>query len=280
MSRIRRLLSKTMATFAGAPVLAALLLAGCAETTPYSPPPYQPPPVTATPAPAPQVNRNIVIITGISFSKYSTDCSNVVVKKTAQGVEIEFPDECTGKSVELTQDKGPSVPVSLQPGHVTVSAPAPAPTVEEGEPAKPEKPTPAPEPKRKKEKKPKKVTAPVEEEPTPTPAPTPRAAAPKFRSGEVVYLETLAIYKTVSSAVTQPVAEKSCRRQGLSLPTKDQLLKAAETGIITIDPSGEWAKQVNNQEAFVVRTSDHGIEAVVVDREKYQLPYRCVGGNR
>ncbi|MBF0477687.1 MAG: hypothetical protein HQK59_18045 [Deltaproteobacteria bacterium] len=278
MSRIRRLLSGTMVTFAGAPVLAALLLAGCAGTTSHTPPSDQPPPVTATPAPVPQVNRNIVIITGISFSKYSTDCSNVVVKKTAQGVEIEFPDECTGKSVELTQDKGPSVPVSLQPGRVTVSAPTPASTVEEGEPAKPEKPTPAPEPKRKKEKKPKKITAPVEEEPTPTPTPTPQVVIPSKMG--VVYLETLAIYKTVSSAVTQPVAENSCRRRGLNLPTKDQLLKAAETGIITIDPSGEWAKQVNNQEAFVVRTSDHGIEAVVVDREKYQLPYRCVGGNR
>ncbi|MBF0496213.1 MAG: hypothetical protein HQK58_06500 [Deltaproteobacteria bacterium] len=278
MIRIKRLLSGTMVTFAVAPALAALLLAGCAETTSYTPPPYQPPPVTTPPTPVPQVNRNIVIITGISFSKYSTDCSNVVVKKTAQGVEIEFPDECTGKSVELTQDKGPSVPVSLQPGRVTVSAPKPALTVEEEEPAKPEKSKPSPEPKRKKQKKGKKEKPPVEEEPKPTP--TPWAAAPKVSSEVVVYLESLAIYKEASSAVTQPVAEKSCRRQGMNLPTKDQLLKAAETGIITLDPAGEWTKQVNNQEAFVIKTSDHGVEAVVVDREKYQLPYRCVGGNR
>ncbi|MBF0550721.1 MAG: hypothetical protein HQK60_09305 [Deltaproteobacteria bacterium] len=219
-----------------------------------------------------------------NFSKYSTDCSNVVVKKTAQGVEIEFPDECTGKLVELTQETGPNVPVSLHPGRQTVTIQKPVPPVETEEPAKPSRETtPKTEEKPKKPKKVKKVKPPVEEEqptPTPKPTPTPRAAAPKVSSVEVVYLEGLAIYKDVSSAVTQPVAEKSCRRRGMSLPTKDQLLKAAETGIITLDPAGEWAKQVNNQEAFVVKSSDHGVEAVVVDREKYQLPYRCVGGNR
>jgi hypothetical protein len=61
----------------------------------------------------------------------------------------------------------------------------------------------------------------------------------------------------------------------MSLPSKEVLLQAYNNALITIASNGEWCKQVNNDEAYILKIKNNIVSAVIVNRSNL-FQFRCI----